>query len=512
VSIVYNEYVKRPGEEEDFTPDQIRELAKCKKSFMYFLKYVKVVHPDLGRIPYIPYEFQKKILNLVHDNRHIVINSSRQSGKSITIAVYLVWYSIFNEDKLVGIVSNNEAGAIDILDRMKVIYEELPSFIKPGVVEYNKKTVVFENGTSVKARATSKDSFRGRTCNILCSDEMAHVEPQWKCDEFFTSNWPTISKSEVSKFIVISTPKGIGNLFHQLYTEAEKKINTFVHFFSDWRDVPGRDEKWAEDQIKTIGIRRFNQEFGGNFLGSDSIVLEEATLRRLIASTVYPTSLEGKGLFRIFEPPVDGGLYVLGIDSGKGSGEHDSVMQVFRIISINPVKMVQVAVFQDNMTDTYKFADIINKTSYYYNNAHIMCENNGEGAPVISRLWWDHENANLVNEGQKISKLGIRATATSKLKAVLLLKKLIDNGSMEIIDKPTVDQLLTFVDINGKYSGNGKPDDLVSALYWASYIFEMNILDESMRIEDVNLEEEGWGIFDDAQGIDDGYEYIPTLC
>lgn len=260
---VYNEGVKRPGVEHQYTPEQIKEIIKCKDDFIYFLRnYVKIIHPDRGLVLFEPWDYQIELAELIKNNRFVIALVARQQGKTILVAAYFLWYAIFNENKSTGVVSNNEDGAIDVLDRLKGQYEELPDFMKPGIVEYNKKTITFENGTRIRARATSKDSFRGKTLNLIVCDEFAFVDPPEKCNEFFTSNWPTISASKESKFIIISTPKGLSNLFHKIYTEAEQRLNTFKHFFADWSAHPDRDEKWAIEQRKNLGNRQFEQEYG----------------------------------------------------------------------------------------------------------------------------------------------------------------------------------------------------------------------------------------------------------
>ena len=93
-------------------------------------------------------------------------------------------------------------------------------------------------------------------------DEFAFVEPSWKADEFWASNYPTVSASQNSKIIIISTPNGMYNKFHEIYTNAEEGKNTFKNARYDYRVVPGRDEEWAKAQIQNLGKIKFNQEFG----------------------------------------------------------------------------------------------------------------------------------------------------------------------------------------------------------------------------------------------------------
>ena len=54
--IKYDEYVKRPRDEIEYTPEQISELYECSKSVTKFIPYVKIVNPDLGEIFFEPFD------------------------------------------------------------------------------------------------------------------------------------------------------------------------------------------------------------------------------------------------------------------------------------------------------------------------------------------------------------------------------------------------------------------------------------------------------------------------
>lgn len=189
------------------------------------------------------------------------------SHNSTTVGVIACWYAIFNKDKVIGLTSYVEKEAIEILDRIKVIYEELPYWIKPGVKEYNKKSIIFENGSKIQVSATTKNAFRGRSINLLICDELAFV-PKNQAEDFWSSNFPTISKSEVSKVILISTPRGQHNLYHRLWLGAIKGVqepgqpgkNGFVAIKYDWRCLPERTDEWAEKERERLGETLFIQE------------------------------------------------------------------------------------------------------------------------------------------------------------------------------------------------------------------------------------------------------------
>lgn len=478
----YNEYVKKPQSKFEYTPKLIKELDACERNLTPFLKYVKIVHPDKGRIRFEPREFQKTILETIKNNRFTVALCSRQVGKTTVIAIYALWYSIFNADKIIGIVSNKQTSAIDILSRIKMTYEELPVWLKPGVLEYSKTFIKFDNGTMIIVSATSDDAFRGRPINLLVCDELAFVR-KGIAENFWAANYPTISASEESKIVLISTPNGPFNLFHRLYTQAERKENTFVALKYTWRCVPGRDEKWASAQRKNLGKLKFSQEHEVDFIGSINTLVDKEILEQLYFSAVDPLRREMDNTLWIYEKPIAGCTYVIGCDSAKGTGEHYSAFQVLKIVKYDPLEYHQVAVFFNNRINVYKYSDLLNKMSMYYNDAFLMVENNAEGAAVVNRLWWDHENENLVNSGNKEKDLGIRATKVTRPRAVILMKKLIEDGQLHLVDQETINQLSSFIEDKGNFHGKDMPDDCVSALYWACYVSEMDIWEQKRELK-----------------------------
>lgn len=506
-------YIKRPNTELEYSDEQIEELLRCRDDVLYFTRnYVKIVTLDHGEVLFDPYEYQVDTLNLLANNRFFIGLWARQSGKTTIVADYALWYAIFNDNKNIGIVSNKESSAKRILDNIKKMYEGLPAWLKPGVTEYAKTSITFDNGTKIIISATTQDAFRGWPMNIVICDEFAFV-PSNNAEEFWASNYPTISSSTQSRIIIISTPNGMFNIFHRLWTGANvdgEQGNSFVPQKVTWERVPGRDRAWAKEQVKNLGIHGFNQEFACKFLGSTNTVINPEVLRTLLNMDVDPRFMDLKDRLRVWEKPLDGLKYVIGVDPAKGTGEHQSTIQILRINSTKPVDMTQVAVFEDNLTDIYEFSQIIHRLSIYYNNAYILCENNGEGSAVISQLWWHWENENLVNSGAKTASLGVRSNKNTKPKAVLLMKKLIEDGSVELKDRETIEQLGSYIEEEGKFFGKDKEDDLVDALFWACYLFEMNILDEEWNFKDGKMQEEedAWGILSDIEDDIDDWSWL----
>lgn len=513
MAIRYDSFVKKPFEEHGFEPWQINALLECSESVEAFLPYVKIVNPDMGEVDFLPhvYPYQYELFEKFQKHRFNIGLLARQSGKTTAVAVFALWYATFFRDKNIGIVSNKEKIAKMILDRLKRMYEGLPNWLKPGVSEYQKTGVTFDNGSRITTSATTPDAFRGETLNLLICDEFAFVHRNMAKD-FWSANYPTISASQTSKVIIISTPNGLGNLFHQLYMKAEKEENEFMHTRVTWRKVPGRDMDWAKRELANLGSKqKFKQEHEVEFLGSASTVIDPDVLADIITKYKNPIRTELEDHLQVYEKPDKDSLYILGVDTAKGTGENYSAIQILKIVDMDPIKLEQVATYMNNGIDVYRFAQVVNKLGYYYNNGYLMVENNAEGSTVVNQLWWEHENEHLVNSGSKITDLGVRATKTTKTKAVLLMKRLIEDGSLELKDEETLTQLATFIEENGKFFGEPY-DDLISALYWACYIFGMeskkgykiDVLGEDWQMRKSRDEQERdhddvWGILSDVE-------------
>lgn len=506
----FNDYIKKPNQKLEYTPELINELEKCANDFFYFCKYVQVKHPDYGRIQFEPRWYQREFLEKILNSRYFVGLLSRQVGKTLSVSVYILWYAMFHGEKTIGIVSNKQASATKILSEIKKMYEYLPSFIKCGVKIYNMTSIEFDNNTTIIVSATTEDPFRSFTINLLFADELAFINSN-TAESFWASNFPTLAASEQSQVIVISTPNGMHNLFYRIYKGAERNENGFDYYKADWRVIEGRDENWKQKQIKILGKVKFEQEHGVSFLGSSNTVVDKETLEQLPQQITDPIQYDLNGKLRIWEKPQKDTTYIIGTDIAKGTGEHYSTCQILKVLSSDPFKAEQVAVFQDNYTDVYTFSSIVHRLALYYNNAFIMVENN-IGDTVISQLWWEFEYDNLVCEGSKSTQLGIRATTKTKPKAVLAMKKLIEDGDLIINDIHTVNELTSFIDKgNNRFGGKDLTDDLISALYWATYITFFDILEEGeFRISN-EVDDDAWGILTDVNGLEEDFSWLDNI-
>jgi hypothetical protein len=138
------------------------------------------------------------------------------------------------------------------------MYEYLPIWMQQGVKVWNKGDIELENGSKVFTSATTVSGIRGKSVNLLYIDEAAII-PNNIAEAFFTSVYPVISAGTTTKILITSTPLGY-NHFWKFWNDAENKRNDFVNLYIPYWKIPGRDEKWAEEQKRLLGELKYNQE------------------------------------------------------------------------------------------------------------------------------------------------------------------------------------------------------------------------------------------------------------
>lgn len=236
--------LRRSGVSFNMSPEEIEEYIKCATDVHYFTeKYCKVKTED-GSIGSITLrDYQKEILDNFVTSRFNILMASRQVGKTISSAIFMLHTILFNNDKNVMIVANKGDTAVEIVDKIKSIYTLLPFFLKPGIKTWNQKSLTFENGCRIKTSARSKTPAIGFTIDVLYLDEFAHI-PSNIIEPYYTAAFPTVSAVQNSKIIITSTPNGM-NLFHRLLIDAERPDgdpmkNNYKAMRVYWHQVPGR--------------------------------------------------------------------------------------------------------------------------------------------------------------------------------------------------------------------------------------------------------------------------------
>jgi hypothetical protein len=217
--------LKAAGVKLTFSADQVSEYIKCQNDPIYFIKnYCKIVHLDKGVIPFDLYDYQEDFINAMWKNSKTVLCTARQVGKTIVTASFFLWFVIFNPSKDVAILANKGATAKEIMDKVQKIYALIPYWLQPGLVEWNKSSMVLENKSRIICETTSANSIRGFSISYILLDEFAFVDSN-KATEFFTSVYPTLSSGKSTKIVIASCVVKDTYIYS---TDGIKQISDFI--------------------------------------------------------------------------------------------------------------------------------------------------------------------------------------------------------------------------------------------------------------------------------------------
>ena len=471
-----NSLLKPIGFEMQYTADQVKELMRCKEDPQYFIEnYCYIVSLDKGLILFKLYDCQREKVDTIMNNRKVILMEGRQQGKTITSAACILHYSIFNSNKTIAILANKSTAAREVLNRYQIMYENLPLWMQQGIKTWNKGDVELENGSKVFTSATSTSGIRGKSVNWLYIDEAAII-PNNVAEEFFTSTYPTIMAGETTKVLLTSTPLGY-NHFWKFWNDATEGRNGFVPLQIEYWKIPGRDQKWAEEQKAVLGELKFNQEVLCTFLGSSNTLIAPDTIARL-----SPISwLHSKDGLDVLEYPIIGHTYFCSVDTSRGVGGDYSAFTVMDTTEF-PFKIV--AKYRDNKISPLLYPTVIHKICKDYNNAYVLVEINDIGQQIADIIHNDLEYENMIWVGSdsrygqvmsssgRHSNLGVRTTKQIKRIGCSTLKSLVEENKLLVFDQDIISEFSTFIEHNGVFQADeGYHDDLTMTLVlfaWAT--------------------------------------------
>lgn len=467
-----NERLKPPGVVIDFTEEQAAEYIRCAQDPIYFIRtYVNIISLDKGIIPYDMWDFQEEWVNRLHKNRFNIAKWSRQIGKTTSTTSYILWYILFHGTKNVAILAHKLDGAVKVLAQLKQSYELLPKWLQQGVVKWNERSILLENGSKVFAAATQATGIRGEAVNLLYLDEFAFVPHNVQL-KFFESVYPTLTSGTKTKIIMTSTPNGL-EMFFQLWMKSVKGENEYVRTEAYWHMVPGRDEAWKEQTIRNTSALQFRQEFDCEFIGSANTLIDGTKLGMLLVHG--PEATSDSETLHIFERPTKGHQYAMTVDVAQGVGGDYSA---FSVIDISSMPYRVVCTYANNDIQPMQFPEVIWRTARAYNEAAVLIELNDNGDQVANILHYDFEYEHVfvsqLEKGgkQEISggfgkrtQLGVKMTKAVKRTGCSTLKTLIEMDKLLITDERIRDELANFIEHGTTHkAAPGYHDDLTMTL------------------------------------------------
>jgi len=358
------------------------EYIKCANDPVHFMrKYCVIQHPMKGKIYFQLYPFQERTLTSLQNNRFNVILKSRQMGISTLTAGYALWCMLFKKDFNVLVIATTQEVAKNLVTKVRVMHENLPSWLKGTTISDNKLSLSFKNGSQIKAVSSAGTAGRSEALSLLIIDEAAFISG---INEIWASAQSTLSTGGGA--IVLSTPNGTGNFFHQTWAKSESgELDdsglTWNGIRLKWDLHPERNYTWRDQQTALLGDKMAAQECDCDFITSGHTVIDGPLIewyKQTYVDNNPPLEKRGPGGdLWIWDYPNYSKSYVLVADVARGDG---SDFSAFHVIELESLK--QVAEYKGKIGTT-EYGNMLMNIATEYNNALLVVENANIGWAAI---------------------------------------------------------------------------------------------------------------------------------
>ena len=359
---------------------QLKELAHIMKDSTYAFKtYLKTY--DKTQKKYVPlemFEDQRQLIEDYENYNENITKKYRQAGVSTVTAAWVskkIQLADEESPERVLIIANKRDTAIELANKIRHFLGQWPEWMNVGFSPDKNSESRFRmnNGSEVKAVATSPDALRSYTPTMLIFDEAAFIEAG---EDFWSACMASLSTG--GKVILISTPNGFDPIYYGIYEPALRGENDFhvtdLRWFKDprytkdlkWvkvedivhymlnRDLYNDDEitspdhtfdnyeKLLEEGYKPYSSwflamskkfkynkRRISQELECDFLGSGDSVIPSSIQMNILKNMIrQPIEKYMKGQFWQWKEPVEGHRYIMGVDVSRGDSEDSSAINI----------------------------------------------------------------------------------------------------------------------------------------------------------------------------------------
>lgn len=209
----------------------------------------------------------------------IILNCSRQAGKSTISSILANHEALYTDDSLILLLSPSLRQSQELFRKVKEGYAALESPYLPQTVEESNLRTEFENGSRIVALPGKEATIRGFSgVRLLIVDEASRVP-----DELYQAVRPMLAVSG-GRIVLLSTPFGRRGFFFEEWESGEDWQRVRITAY----DCPRIDKDWLDRERQLIGDWWFRQEYLCEFVETSDSVFNYEDIRAAIDSTVTP--------------------------------------------------------------------------------------------------------------------------------------------------------------------------------------------------------------------------------
>jgi hypothetical protein len=501
-----------------------REVRKrLFEDFEFYAKHALKIRTKEGTIaPLVLNAAQKIFIKVVirqlqtTGKVRVVVLKGRQQGLSTIIEGIIYWWTSQHKAVKSIVMTHQGESTKALFDMSKRYHESCPDVLKPHTKYSSRKELAFDllDSSYMVATAGGEGVGRGETIQLAHLSEAAFYPPATARDNI-NGLMQAIPNSPGTFVFIESTANGIGNPYHEIWTNAVNGTNEYEAVFIPWfiqkeyrMEVPAGFERTPEEdelvkkyslddqqlmfrrrKIAVNGLEMFQQEYPCHadeaFLTSGRPVFNPQQLQGLIEKSPEIVSrLElvtddfeesPRGSLILYQHVNPGETYYIGADVAMGVRGGD-----WSVAQILDSKKQQVGIYRSQVHPDY-FATVLEKLGYFFNTAKIAVESNNHGILTCTRLGKDLAYPNIYfetsvdkqTENETVT-YGFRTTVKTKPLIIDKLRQAFRENSITVNDKLTLRECQTYVVTDdGKLEAeSGCFDDAVMSLAICNFIHD----------------------------------------
>ena len=219
------------------------------------------IHPD---------RWQEDLLRSSSDR--IILNCSRQSGKSTMAAVLALHQALYHPQSLILCLAPALRQSQELFAKIAGFYRDLGRPVSP--IGERKLSLELENGSRIITLPGTEKTIRGFSgVSLLIVDEAARVE-----DELYFAVRPMLAVSG-GALIMLSTPYGQRGIFYEEWTHGDSR--EWQRFRVSAEQVPRISPEFLSEERRALGSRWFEQEYMCTFGELEGAVFSRECIDRM---------------------------------------------------------------------------------------------------------------------------------------------------------------------------------------------------------------------------------------